>query len=176
MIKFQDVARDSSEFLSMTGYAPDEFNALPPWLKESPAESKYAPEGKERANKTAACRNSPFPAPEDKLFFILTRFKQHPAQSMQGISFGIALPKANQRIHFLAPVLQSALSKPGQAPGRNMEEFSPQNFRIFAHDGAERPVQRPADCAEQKNTIAGNKKDIRLKTTYQRTLYARRFA
>jgi hypothetical protein len=68
MTKFQDVARNPSEFLSMTGYTLDEFNAHLPWFEESLAESKYTLEGKERRNKVANYDNSPLPTPEDKLF------------------------------------------------------------------------------------------------------------
>lgn len=157
-MKFQDIARAPSEFLAMTGYAPDEFNALLPRFKESLAESKYTLEGKERVNKIAAYSNSPFPPPEEMLFFILTYFKQYPTQSMQGISFGISQPKANQWIHFLTPILQSALSKSGEAPCRNMTEFSPQDCDIFAHDGTERPIRRPADNEEQKKYYSGKQK------------------
>jgi hypothetical protein len=77
---------------------------------------------------------------------------------MQGVTFGISQPKANQWIHFLTPILQSALSKSGEAPCRNMEEFPPQDFDIFAHDGTERPIQRPKDNEEQKKYYSGKQK------------------
>ena len=158
MAKFQDVKRNPSEFLSMTGYTLDEFNALLPWFVESLTESKYTLEGKERRNKVAIYSNSPLPMPEDKLFFILVYAKQYPTQTMQGVTFGIPQPKANQWIHFLTPILRSALSKSGEAPCRNMDEFSPQDFNVFAHDGTERPIQRPADNAEQEKYYSGKQK------------------
>ena len=53
MIKYQDIAHNHSEFLSMTGYTLEEFNALIPWFEESLAESAYTLEGKERKNNIA---------------------------------------------------------------------------------------------------------------------------
>jgi len=158
MIKFQDIVRCPSEFLAMTGYTPDEFNVLLPLFEESMAESNCTLEGKRRKNKRSNYKNSPFPAPEDSLFFILVYFKQYPTQTMLGASFGISQPKANRRIHFLTPVLQSALSKSGEAPCRNMEQLPRQDFDVFAHDGTERPIRRPADNERQKQYYSGKQK------------------
>lgn len=158
MTKFQDIARNPSEFLAMTGYTLEEFNALLPWFEEDLAESKYTLEGKERQNKMVDYANSPLPTTKDKLFFILVYTKQYPTQSMQGVIFGISQSKANLWIHFLTPILQSALAKSGEAPCRNMDEFPSQDFTVFAHDGTERPIQRPADKAEQKQYYSGKQK------------------
>lgn len=163
MTKFQDVARNPSEFLSMTGYTLEEFDALLPWFEGSLVESKYTLEGKERQNKVANYVNSPFPTSKDKLFFILVYAKQYPTQTMLGVTFGVSQPKANQWIHFLTPILQSALLKSGEAPCRSMDEFSPQDFRVFAHDGTERPIQRPVDNAEQKKYYSGKQKRHTIK-------------
>ena len=158
IMKFEDVVNNPSKFVAMTGYFPDEFYALIPWFEQSLAESRYTLEGKGRQNRLTSYKNSPLQTINDKLLFILVYFKQYPTQVVLGEIFGISQSKANLWIHFLTPVLQSALSKSGQAPARNMEDLVLQDAAVFMHDGTERPIQRPSDNAEQKKYYSGKKK------------------
>ena len=162
-MNFQDIENKPLEFLAMTGYTLEEFLALLPFFEESLIESKYTLEGKERQNKISNYKNSPFPTLEDKLFFILVYFKQYTTQIMIALTFGISQPKANMWIHFLTPILQSALSKAGATPCRDMAELNLQDSGVFAHDGTERPIQRPIDNEEQKEYYSGKQKDHTVK-------------
>jgi len=162
-MNFQNIANKPREFLAMTGFNMDEFCALLPWFEKELSESKYTLEGAMRKNKHAGYKNSIFQTIEEKLFFILVYFKQYTTQSMLAMSFKISQPKANKWIHFLAPILQSALSEMKVAPCRDMEELSLQEASVFAHDGTERPIQRPKDKKEQKKFYSGKQKSHTVK-------------
>lgn len=90
------------------------------------------------------------------MFFILVYFKQYPTQSYMGSSFGISQPKANLWIHYLSPVLQSALSKAGLSPSRDADSLGDEEGSLFSHDGTERLIQRPKKG--QKTYYSGKKK------------------
>jgi hypothetical protein len=160
---FQDVANNPRELLAMTGYTLEEFKALIPWFKEGLDDSKLTLEGSERKNQLCNYKNSPLPTLEDRLFFILIYAKQYQTQIMHGKNFGMSQPKANQWIHFLFPALQSALSKAGASPCREMEKLPPQDATVFAHDGTERPILRPKDNELQKESYSGKQKKHTVK-------------
>jgi hypothetical protein len=74
MSKYQDYAHKPTEFLALTGYTRQEFEALLPhfgkcyyeWMKT------HRLDGKPRGKRTYSdYKNSPLPTIEDKLFFIL---------------------------------------------------------------------------------------------------------
>mgnify|MGYP001545837425 CR=1 FL=1 len=162
-MKFQDIANNSREMLAMTAYTLEEFTALIPWFEKSFVESTYTLEGKERKNQPCHYKNSPLPTLEDKLFFILVYTKQYPTQTLHGKSFDMSQPKANQWIHFLLPILQSALSKAGELPCRDMKELPQQKVSVFAHDGTERPILRPKNKDLQKQFFSGKQKKHTVK-------------
>lgn len=157
-MKFENVEKNASEILSMTGHTLEEFNSLLPWFEEALDETEYTLEGKKREKKVAIYKNSPFPTMADRLFFILVYFKQYTTQTMLALSFEISQSKANLWIHFLSPILQKALSKMGKKPCRDMNELNLSEANIFAHDGTERPIQRPKNDEEQKLFYSGKKK------------------
>jgi len=157
-MKFQDIANKPIEILSMTGHTLDEFNSLLPWFEEALDEAECTLEGKKREKKVSIYKNSPLPTIADRLFFILVYFKQYTTQAMLAASFSISQPKANLWIHFLSPILQKTLSKMGEAPCRNMNEFNLSEADVFAHDGVERPIQRPKDDEKQEFFYSGKKK------------------
>ncbi len=105
---------------------------------------------------------------EDKLLFILFYFKVYPLQEVIAAFFGMSQGRANEWIHTLSPILESALGTAQCLPERN-----PQNLEQvlalctsvdFMIDGTERPVQRPTDAIEHKDQYSGKKKRIRSKT------------
>ena len=78
---------------------------------------------------------------------------------MQGTLFGISQPKTNIWIHFLSPILKSALAKLGAVPARSMEELEIEGeSQTFLHDDTERPIQRPKDEEQQKEFYSGKKR------------------
>ncbi|NEP84982.1 MAG: transposase [Okeania sp. SIO3B3] len=157
-MKFQDIAKKPIELLSMTGHTLEEFNSLLPWFEEALDEAEFTLEGKKREKKVAIYKNSPFPTTADRLFFILVYFKQYTKQTMLGLSFGISQSKANLWIHFLSPILQSALSKMETMPCREMSKLNLSEVDVFAHDGVERPIQRPKENEKQEFFYSGKQK------------------
>ena len=72
--------------------------------------------------------------------------------------FGISQAKANLWIHYLTPILASALHKKDAMPCRDMENLCLEKASVFTHDGTERPIQRPKDKKKQKENYSGKKK------------------
>jgi hypothetical protein len=158
MTSFLEVASKPNELLSMTGYTLEEFDALLPFFEDELLESKQTQEGKERLNKPALYKNSPFSSTSDQFYFILTYTKQYPTQTVQGQLFGISQPKANLWIHYLMPILLSALDKMEVLPSRDMQAFDEKEASLYLHDGTERIIQRPKNNTKQKEHYSGKKK------------------
>jgi hypothetical protein len=109
---------------------------------------------------------------EDTLLFILLYFKVYPLQEVIAQLFGMSQGRANEWIHTLSPLLESAL---GEA--RCLPERDPQNLEQvlalcasvdFVIDGTERPVQRPTAPIEQKDQYSGKKKTYGEKQSHRR--------
>jgi hypothetical protein len=171
MSKYQEYAEKPTQFLALSGYTRQEFDALLPDFGDHYYEwmDTYRLDGKLRGKrKYVDYRNSPLPTVEDKLFFILSYLKTNNLQTVQGALFGITQPKANQWIHCLHAVLNQTLNGIGELPARDMADvkFDEQNNSLYFHDGTERPIQRPSDPDEQKNHYSGKKKGIVSKTMY----------
>ncbi|MCI5131484.1 MAG: transposase family protein, partial [Candidatus Electrothrix sp. EH2] len=66
--------------------------------------------------------------------------KQYTTQIVPGKLFGISQPKANLWIHYLLPILSSALDKMEAMPCRNMQDLQEEESSIYSHDGTERPI------------------------------------
>ena len=117
---------------------------------------------KARKRRSGGGRKPHLLAIEDKLFFILFYFKVYPLQEVIAAFFGMSQGRANEWIHKLSPILESALGAAQCLPERN-----PQNLEQvlalcasmdFIIDGTERPVQRPLDVIEQTDQYSGKKK------------------
>jgi hypothetical protein len=160
-MKFQEIAKKPTIFLAMTGCHLDEFNDLLPYFTKALRDSKYTLEGKERQNKSRSYQNSPLPSSQDKLYFILVYFKQYPTQTLMGAHFNLSQPKANLWIHFLAPLLDEALSDAKLMPSRKMKEATDDMDSLYSHDGVEREIQRPKK--DQKTYYSGKKKTHTVK-------------
>ena len=89
--------------------------------------------------------------------------KQYSTQIMLGKLFGISQPKANLWIHYLLPILSSALSKMEVMPCRNMQDLQEKEASTYSHDGTDRPIQRPKDNEKQKKYYSGKKKTHTVK-------------
>ena len=89
--------------------------------------------------------------------------KQYTTQTVLGKLFGISQPKANLWIHYLLPILSSALNEMKVMPCRNMEELQEEEASIYSHDGTERPIRRPEDNEKQKKYYSGKQKTHTVK-------------
>jgi Helix-turn-helix of DDE superfamily endonuclease len=61
-------------------------------------------------------RTCSLPTPEDRLLFVLVYLKTYALQVVHIHLFGLGQSKANQLLHVLLPVLQSALTALGDTP------------------------------------------------------------
>lgn len=162
MSKYKDYAEKPTEFLALTGYTHQEFEALLPhfgksyceWMKHHRFDGK--PRGK---RKYSDYKNSPLPTIEDKLLFILHYLKTNNLQTVQGALFGMSQPKANVWIHCLHPILNQTLAELGELPARQMQQvvFDENEETLYFHDGTERPIPRPCDPDQQRLYYSGKK-------------------
>lgn len=161
-MNYHDCAENPTQFLSLTGYTRQEFDALVPHFSECYYDwmDTYRVDGKHRGNRGYVdYKNSPLPSIEDKLFFILVYVKTNNLQSVQGALFGISQPKANMWIHCLHPALNQTLERLDVLPARHIEDvdFEHGDATIYFQDGTERPIQRPSDSEKQKLYYSGKK-------------------
>lgn len=168
MSKYQEYEEKPREFLAMTGYTSEEFEALLPHFKNRYYTwmSSHRLDGKPRGKrKYSAYKNSPLPTMADKLFFILHYLKSNNLQTVQGALFGMSQPKANVWIHCLHPILNQTLADLGELPARQMEEvaFAQSGYALYFHDGTERPIQRPSDPIKQRHYYSGKKSQHSVK-------------
>ncbi len=168
MSKYQAYAEKAKEFLALTGYTREEFDALLPHFEKNYYEwmKTHCLDGNPRGKrKYSDYKNSPLPTSADKLFFILHFLKTNNLQEVQGAMFGISQPKANVWIHCLHPILNQTLAQVGELPVRDMAQMIETDTQapIYFHDGTERPIQRPSDPDEQRLYYGGKKKRHGLK-------------
>lgn len=99
---------------------------------------------------------------EDKLVFILFYFRLYPTQEVLGFLFGLGQPQANEWVHRLTPVLNTALGYEQQLPARQAADLVHVLAACpgleFIIDGTERPIQRPRDAQRQRDYYSGKKK------------------
>ena len=166
-MNYEELSKKPKQFLAMTGYTRMEFENLLPHFKiqfEDELKTKTLT-GKSRVKrKHTQYKNSPLPAVEDNLLFIIIYLKQGVTQEALASQFDMHQPDVNKRIHFLHPILNRALKALGELPVRNAESFNIKDEKqFFLHDGTERPIVRPKDKDEQKLYFSGKKKQHTIK-------------
>jgi hypothetical protein len=162
MSKYQEYAEKPTEFLALTGYTLQEFEALLSPFGKCYYEwmQTHRLDGKPRGQRAYSdYKNSPLPTMADKLFFILHFLKTNNLQTVQGAMFGISQPKANLWLHCLHPILNRTLAELGELPARQMEQmvFDENEETLYFHDGTERPIPRPCDPDQQRLYYSGKK-------------------
>jgi len=98
---------------------------------------------------------------EEKLLFILFYYKVYPLQEVIAAFFGMSQGRANEWIHTLSPIVESALGAACCLPERQPQKLA-QVLALcasvdFMIDGTERPVHRPTSAIEQKDQYSGKK-------------------
>ena len=163
MINYTELSRNSSQFLALTGYTVEEFQALLPYFQvqfEKYVETSTL-DGKPRGKRQYAdYQNSPLPTSADKLLFILIYLKQGETQVLHAILFDMHQPDANVWIHCLHPILNRTLADLGELPERDAAAFKPsaEDDAFYFHDGTERPIPRPTDAEQQKKVLQRQEK------------------
>ena len=163
MSKYKEYANKTTEFLALTGYTPQEFEALLPYFAKNYAAwmKQHRLDGQPRRQRSYSdYKNSPLPTIADKLFFILHYLKTNNLQSVQGALFGMSQPKANVWIHCLLPILNQSLAELGELPARQMSQmvFAEHEETLYFHDGTERPIPRPVEPEQQRLCYSGKTK------------------
>ena len=126
MTNYARLSQKSKQFLALTGYTLEEFDALLPAFRNAflMHMQTYTLEGKKRQKRSYVVYcNCPLPTIEDKLLFILMYLRKATTQDIFGEVFGMPQPVANKWIHVLHPCLQKALTVLGAIPARTAEEL-----------------------------------------------------
>lgn len=170
MLKYSDIKNRPNVFNSFTGYRIEEFLKLLPSFAEAYKESVLEKDKKRKSPRKRCLgggRKAIINTIEDKFLFILFYFKFYPIQEVLGYFFGISQAQANEWIHRLTPVLNSALGYERELPERktsNVEKILAECPSLeFIIDGTERPIQRPKDKEGQKKYYSGKKKRHTIK-------------
>lgn len=163
---FKALKSNKKAFLAMTSLSVEEFLQLLEVFTTA-YQADLQARGK-RINETRGRSDGKLALMEDKLFFILFYLKTYPLQEVLAWSFGLPQSVANQWVHRLCPVLQTALANMGHRPIRLspelLERLAEENPQELAIDGTERRIQRPGDNEVQREYYSGKKKPILLKT------------
>ena len=157
-MRYADVSQKELKFLDVTSLTVEEFHQLVPAFEEAFQErmKDWCLDGKKRTGRRyITYANCPLPTPEDRLLFILVYLKNNPLQVLQGELFGMPQNKANQWIHTLLPVLQTALRSLGDAPARSMEHLAQRlGCSTLPDPSAVMPEASSADTEQEKHASA----------------------
>lgn len=160
-LKLDKVRKNPVQFLSLTGFTPDEFDDLAiefriEWEQYS---SHYTLEGKPRQRIALPRKTNVLPGVQDKLLFILVYLKTFPIQELQAATFSMTQPQANFWIHLLSPILRKTLKRLRELPERNSQKLEQllKDCPDILLDGTERSIQRPRDAEQQKDCYSGKK-------------------
>ena len=165
MLTYETLKKKPKKLLALTGLARREFDELLPVFAKAltTAEEQAKPKPKKRKRAPGGGRKAGLRSAEDKLLFILVYTKTYTLQVVQGQLFGMSQSSANEWIHWLLPVLASALDTLGVMPEREGAQAAQHERRQGeAHDlivdGVERRRQRPKDAQIQAIHYSGKKK------------------
>jgi len=165
MLNYKTLKPKPKELVALTGLARREFEELLPVFAQAlqVAEEQTQPTSRKRRRAPGGGRKPNLQSVEDKLLFALVYTKTYPLQVVQGQLFGMSQSSANEWIHFLLPVLATALDELGVRPEREGAQVA-QHERRHAEppdlivDGVERRRQRPKNREKQAVHYSGKKK------------------
>jgi hypothetical protein len=165
MLNYETLRTKPKELLALTGLARREFEELLPVFATvlQAAEDQVRPKARKRHRAPGGGRKPSLQTAEDKLLFALVYTKTYPLQVVQGQLFGMSQSSANEWIHFLLPVLATALDELGVMPERDGAQVAQHERRHgeapdLIVDGVERRRQRPKNPAKQAVHYSGKKK------------------
>ena len=165
MLSYETLKTKPKDLLALTGLARREFEELLPMFAHAlqVAEEQTRPAPRQRQRAPGGGRKPSLRTAEDKLLFALVYTKTYPLQVVQGQLFGMSQSSANEWIHFLMPVLASALDDLGVLPEREGAQVARHEHRQaeppdLIVDGVERRRQRPKNREKQALHYSGKKK------------------
>ena len=166
MLEYKKLKRNRRKFLALTGLTDKEFKELLPEFDQA-YQQQYDRNKtlarRERKRKIGGGRKGMLKAPEQRLLFILVYQKTYPLQVVLGELFGLSQSSANEWIHRLLPILESALTALKVMPERDGRKFAQAERRQaepldYIIDGTERRRQRPQKPEKQALHYSGKKK------------------
>ena len=167
MSLYQRARKEERVFLSLTGLRLAEFDELLPFFQaawKEAIETAYQQDAT-RQRKPGGGKEPALNTPEKRLSFILYYLKTYPLQEVMAFHFEMSQGQANDWIHRLTRILQTALDQQGSLPERNpvqvKETAADTPEREFAIDGTERERQRPQDPQAQSTITVVRRKNIR---------------
>lgn len=165
MLNYTKIANKPRIFQSLTGLSLSAFNQLLRAFEQAEEQAWQKQESQRdnlRQRQRGGGRKPTLISVEDRLVFILFYFRMYPTQEVLGFLFGMSQAQANEWLHRLTPVLNSALGAEQQLPARqaaDLEQLLAQCPELeFIIDGTERPIQRPKDRQRQREHYSGKKK------------------
>lgn len=165
MLRYAKIKRKPKIFQGITGLKSSAFARLVTAFArayEQALDQQDAQRPLPRQRQRGGGRKAVLATVEDKLVFILFYFRVYPTQEVLGFLFGLGQPQANEWVHRLAPLLNTALGYAHQLPERqaaNLERVLAACPGLeFVIDGTERPIQRPQDARRQRDYYSGKKK------------------
>jgi hypothetical protein len=164
-LTYETLKKKPKELLALTGLARREVERLLPAFESAlrAAEAKAAPKAKKRRRAPGAGRKPGLARVEDKLLFVLVYTKTYPLQVVHGQLFEMSQSSANEWLHFLLPVLATALDALGVSPERAghrlaRRERAQEKPPDLIVDGVERRRQRPKSPQKQARHYSGKNK------------------
>lgn len=166
-MKIERLLEDNRLSRALLGLNSQELKALEKSFEASLRQAQKA-RHPNRQRALGAGQKGFLPETLNKLVFILVYLKCYPTFDLQGILFGHERSRACRWVHFLMPVLETALGRECVLPSRqirSLEEF----FRAFPDakdlflDGTERPIQKPKSPKRRRKTYSGKKKQTTRK-------------
>ena len=174
-MKYTDYRNNETSFRALSSLTPQQFLELLPYYEDAHREhfSRYELDGTLRCGRRSFTiyKNSPLPAVEDRLFFILVYLKNNPLQEYHAACFGMGQKHCNLFIHALYRIFEQCLHDADVMPVETQKELVPilaqlssnGKIPVLFHDGTEREIPRPADPERQQENYSGKKKKHTLK-------------
>ena len=160
-LKADKAKKNPTQFLSLTGFTPDEFDELVSEFRNEweHYSTHFTLAGKPRQRIAFPRTTSVLPSVQDKLLFILVYLKTFPLQELQAATFSMNQPQANFWIHLLSPMLGKTLKRLKEIPERNHQKLALllKDCPDVLLDGVERSIQRPLDAEQQQARYSGKK-------------------
>lgn len=166
-MNYEKIRTNRKQFLSLTTLYPEEFDLLlVPFSREwYKFYRTHTLEGKRRkkVNWNNEKDTPSLPRVGDKLFFILSYYKQHPLQEFQAATFHICQAKVSHWVKLLTPMVEQSLQQLGCLPCRDGEVLNQflgdfDTSQAISHDVVEQTMPRPTDDEAQQEMYSGKKK------------------
>lgn len=166
-MNYQNVRSNRKQFLSITTLHPEEFDLLLRYFSERwyTFYRTHTLEGKRR-NKVnwSPQKDTPtLPTVEEKLFFILSYYKQHALQEFQAATFSLSQSKVSLWVKILTPLMEDTLKRMGCLPCRDgsvltdfLTDFD--TSEGISQDVVEQTMPRPVSDDAQQAMYSGKKK------------------